>query len=146
MCDLKTINCAIRKKLTRSKTTKFGIFLVELLIIESIIKMEPISLTAVVAISLGCTAVGFLTRYFYDKSTEEPKIEKEENKMGNVIVTNIKEAVEVEDHDHVVIGLYIIVGLLILMIAIYLVQKYVTSIKKRTLRRALASSNELEAV
>lgn len=129
-----------------SKTTKFAIFIIQLLIIENIIKMEPVSITAVVVISLGCTAVGFLSRYFYDKASEEPKIVKEENKMGNVIVTNIKEAVEVEDHGHVVIGLYSIVGLLILMIAIYIVQKYVKSIEKRTLRRALASNNDIDVV
>lgn len=130
-----------------SKAINFAVLIIQVSILDRVIKMaEPVSITVLVAVSLGCTAVGFLSRYFYDKASEEPKIVKEENKMGNVIVTNIKEAVEVEDHDHVVIGLYLIVGLLILMFATYIIQKYVKSIKRRTLRRALASNNELDDV
>lgn len=130
-----------------SKSLKFTVFLIEILFVDNLFKMvEPVLITVVAAIAAGCTAAGFLARYFYDKASEEPKVSTEENKMGNVIVTNIKEAVEVEDHDHVVFGLYIIVGLLVLMITIYVIQKYIRAVERRTLRRALGNNNALETV
>lgn len=129
-----------------SKLLEFTFYLIPIFI-DNLTKMvEPVSITVVAAIGATCTAAGFLIRFLYDKATAEPKVIKDENKMGNVIVTNIKEAVEVEDHDHVVFGLYLIAGLLMLMIAIYFVQKYVKSIKKRTLRRAIQSKNQLETI
>lgn len=106
---------------------------------------EPVSITIIATVGAVCTIGGFLARYIYDKTTEEPK-KVEENKMGNVIVTNIKEAVEVEDHQHVVVGLYIIIGLLTLMIGIYFVQKYIKSVERRTLRRAISTNNTIDAV
>lgn len=129
-----------------SRSADFVFFIVQTLVIDKLIKMvEPVSISLVVGTGALCTAGGFLVRYIYDKATEEPK-KIEENKMGNVIVTNIKEAVEVEDHQHVVIGLYMIVAILILMIAIYFVQKSIKSIKKRTLRRAISTNNALTDV
>lgn len=114
----------------------------ELIDISNILNMEPVSLTVVAFIGVGCAAVGFFSRYFYDKANEEPKIVKEESKMNNVIVANIKEAVQVEDHAYLIVGVYLIVGLLIVIIAGLIAQYFAKRIKKRTLRRVLAG-NEL---
>lgn len=102
--------------------------------------MEPVSITVVAVIGATCTVVGFLSRYIYDKTTEEPKITKEENKMNNVIVANIKEAVQVEDHSLLIVGVYVIVALLMLMIVGLIAQYYGRRIKKRTLRRIMAGN------
>lgn len=130
-----------------SQKEKLIVFIIQTLCVNDLVKMvEPVSISVVFGIGAVRTGVGFLARYIYDKATEEPHKNVEENKMGNVIVTNIKEAVEVEDHHHVIIGIYIIAALLVLMIIGYFLQQYIKSIERRTLRRALRSSNELENV
>lgn len=105
--------------------------------------VEPVSISVVAVIGAACTAVGFFAKYIYDKATQEPKIIKEENKMNNVIVANIKEAVQVEDHSYLIVGVYLIVGLLMLIIAGLIAQYYGRRIKKRTLRRVMAG-NEIQ--
>lgn len=107
--------------------------------------VEPVSICVVALIGVSCTVVGFFTRYFYEKATEEPQIIKEENKMNNVIVANIKEAVQVEDHSFLILGVYLIVGLLVLIIAGLTAQYFARRIKKRTLRRVL-TGNEIQNV
>lgn len=90
--------------------------------------VTPVSITVAALVGATCTAVGFLSRYIYDKMSEQPKIIKEE-KMNNVIVANIKEAVQV--------------GLMLLMIAGLIAQYYGRRIKKRTILRVMAG-NEIQ--
>lgn len=118
--------------------------LLELINIGENFKMvEPVSISVVAVIGATCTAVGFFARYLYEKATVEPKIVKEESKMNNVIVANIKEAVQVEDHSYLIFGVFLIAGLLLLIIGGLLAKHYGKRIKKRTSRRVLAG-NELQ--
>lgn len=109
-------------------------------VVNTVVSMEPITISAILIFGAVCSISG----YFYGRPGEKPAV-KEENKMGIVIVTNIKEAVEVENHDQVVIGVYLIVGLLTSMIIIFFVHHFAKSIKKHTLRRVITNGNELTA-
>lgn len=109
-------------------------------LIDSVIMVEPVTLVV-----LGIVAIGsFISGYYYNKPAEIQQIPRDPNEMHNVVIQNIKDTVQVEDHSYLIVGVYVIIGLLVLIIAGLIAQYYTKKIKKRTLRRVLNSGNELQ--
>lgn len=96
--------------------------------------VEPVSLVIVSVIAIG----GFIGGYFVSKAANPQKVENNADQLHNVVVQNIKDTVQVQDHPMLIIGVFIIIALLSLIIVVLFVQLCARRIKKRTLRRVLS--------
>lgn len=93
---------------------------------------------AAIVWSLASAVAGYFIRLFTSNSDSE-KPSNIEKQVNNVIV---KDAVNVENHNILIVGVFIIATTVIIAISIFAIHKCLKSFKKKVTRRTQLQRNE----